>query len=187
MRKFTPFSFAVYAGRLSGLLVCSLLMLAGCHPADKAPTQAEFQMGERFTVGPLTYNVQESAWRSQLGDVNRPRHAEQRFLLVSLSIQNNSNSEVTIPPFVVKTASGQEFTELSNGEGVDRWLGLIRTIKPKQFMDGVVLFDVALATYRLKLTESGDNDQERVAFVPIPARIEVEQPIAPVPGLPPQP
>ncbi|MBX9601748.1 MAG: DUF4352 domain-containing protein [Bryobacteraceae bacterium] len=162
-------------------------MLAACNSPDKAPPQAEFQMGERFSLGPLTYNVQESAWRSQLGDAGRSRHPEQRFLLVTVSIQNNSNSEVTIPPFVVRTAAGQEFTELSNGEGVDHWLGLIRTIKPKQFMDGVILFDVALASYKLKLTHSSDTEQERVAFVPIPARIDIEQPIAPIPGAPPQP
>ena len=139
----------------------------------------EYQVGEKVELGPLTYTVLESAWRSQLGDPGRPRYPEQRFLVIGVQIQNTGSSEATVPPFVVVGSSNQEVKESSNGEGVERWLGLIRTIGPKQQAEGFVLFDTALGTYRLKLTESGDSGEDRHTFVAVPARIDIEQPIAP--------
>src|SRR6185437_14796096 len=59
--------------------------------------QIDHQMGERVTVGPLTYNVIESSWRSQLGDGFKIRVPDQRFLVVTVSVVNVAGQEVSIP------------------------------------------------------------------------------------------
>lgn len=156
----------------------AVLLLAGCG-SDKAPLRPEYQVGEKVQLGPLTYTVLDSAWRSQLGDAGRPRYPEHRFLLVAVSIQNTGSSEATVPPFVVMSSSNQEVKESQGGEGVERWLGLIRNVGPKQTAEGYVLFDAPLGTYRLKLAESSDSGEERHTFVTIPARIDVEAPLTP--------
>ena len=45
------------------------LPLAGCK--KQAPEQIDFQMGERVIATPMTYNVVQTAWRTQLGDLFR--------------------------------------------------------------------------------------------------------------------
>lgn len=138
-------------------------------------------------LGTLTYTVTESAWKSQLGDAGRSRYPEQRFLVVALNIQNTGSAEATVPPLVIVGSSNREFKELQNGEGVERWLGLIRSIGPGQSAEGSVLFDAPLGTYRLKLAETSDTGEDRHTFVTIPARIDIEQPLLPTLTPPGQP
>jgi len=45
--------------------------LAGCK--KQAAEQINFQMGERVTATPMTYNVVQTAWRTQLGDMFKVR------------------------------------------------------------------------------------------------------------------
>src|SRR5438552_2982873 len=77
------------------VLASVVLWLTGCQNQDQI--RREYPMGERVPVGPLTYTVIESAWRTELGDAVQPRRPERRFLLITLSVTNSSKSEVSIP------------------------------------------------------------------------------------------
>ena len=46
------------------------LILSGCGGKDPV-LKTEYPMGEKVVLGPLTYNVIETVWRSQLGSSSR--------------------------------------------------------------------------------------------------------------------
>lgn len=142
-------------------------------------------MGERVTVGPLTYNVVETAWRSQLGDVLRIRVPEQRFLLITISVTNGGGKEISVPLLTLENQSGKDFRETDQGEGVDNWFGLLRDLRPAETQQGRILFDVPLTSYRLRLTDGGDSGVEKYAWVEIPLRIDTDSGVTlPAPGNP---
>jgi hypothetical protein len=139
-------------------------------------------MGERVPVGPLTYTVVETSWRTQLGEGFKIRSPERRFLLVTLSVTNGGGSDVSIPLLELEGPDGQTFRELSNGEGVDNWFGLLRTVSPAQTQQGRILFDVSLTSYKLHLS-SGDPSSDKSAWVQIPLRMDTDTQVqAPIPG-----
>src|ERR1017187_7682892 len=73
------------------LLAISLLT-ASCRP-QAFSTRAEYQMGEKVPAGPLTYNVVEKVWRSQLGEMFQTRVPQNRFLVITISATNGGGSE----------------------------------------------------------------------------------------------
>jgi len=154
-----------------GILILAGL-LAGCSHSEPPPSDAS--MGEKVKLGPLTYTVIDSAWQSQLGDDLKIRPAQQRFLLVSLSVTNGGGSDVSIPLLSLQNSDGRDFLESDNGEGVQNWMGLIRTISPAQTEQGRILFDVPLSSYRLRLTDGGGPGAEKYGWVTIPLHIDVE-------------
>ena len=89
-------------------------------------------MGERVTVGPLTYNVIETVWRSQLGDAFKLRLPEQRFYLVTVSVTNGGGAEVSVPLLTLEAQNGKSYLESTDGEGVENWFGLLRNLEPEQ-------------------------------------------------------
>jgi len=139
-------------------------------------------MGERVPVGPLTYTVVETAWSTQLGEGFKIRSPEQRFLLVTLSVTNGGGGDVSVPLLDLEGPDGQLHKEQSNGEGVDNWFGLLRTLSPAQTQQGRILFDVGLTSYKLRLS-SGDPSSEKVSWVQIPLRMDTDTQVqAPIPG-----
>jgi uncharacterized protein DUF4352 len=159
-------------------------VLAGC-ATPQNPSGTEYQMGERVVLGPLTYNVIESVWRSQLGDALKVRIPDQRFLVLTISVTNGGGKQVSVPLFTLQNQNGQTFRESENGEELDNWFGLLRNLDPAQTQQGRILFDVVLSSYRLRVTDGGDPGTERFAWVQIPLRIDGDQGIdTPVPGLP---
>jgi hypothetical protein len=171
---------------LSALLLVMLTLLGGCANRQSS-VEVDFQMGDRVSIGPLTYNVVETVWRSQLGELFRTRVPQQRFLVMTISVTNGGGGEVSVPLLQLSNANGQLFQELADGEGVDNWIGLLRSIKPAQTIQGRVLFDVPLSSYRLRLSNGSDAASERFAWVQIPLRIDADTPVeAPVPGAPPK-
>ncbi len=168
------------------LAACGIVILAGflasCggHP-DSTPV--EHVMGEKVTLGPLTYNVIESAWHSQLGDAFKLRSAQQRFLEITLSITNGGGSDVAIPLLNVENSEGQSYLESDNGDGVENWMGLLRTISPAQTQQGRILYDVPLTSYKLRLTDGAGPGAEKYGWVTIPLRMDVDTGIeTPTPG-----
>lgn len=140
-------------------------------------------MGERVTVGPLTYNVIESVWRSQLGDVFKTRVPQQRFLLIDITVTNGGGKEISVPLLTLENQSGETFPESENGEGVDNWFGILRTLSPAQTQQGRLVFDVPLTSYRLRLTDGGEPGTEKYAWVEIPLRIDTDTGVSsPIPG-----
>ncbi len=159
-------------------LLCGL---TSCGEGTRS-TRIDFQMGERVPLGSLTYNVIETAWRSQLGTTFNLRLPNNRFLIANISITNGGGKEMTIPTFQLERANGDMIPELMKGDGVDQWLGLIRTIGPGQTLQGRVIFDAPLSAYKLRMTDGGEPGTEKVAFVEIPLRMDAQQPISPSPG-----
>ncbi len=154
----------------SGCLL--LIALTGCARSQPAPS--EHTIGDKVLLAPLTYVVVESDWYTQLGDAFKVRSPEQRFMEVTLSVTNGGGSEVSIPLLTLESSGGQTFVESDNGEGVENWLGLIRNIKPGETQQGKVLFDVPLASYRLRLTDGGGPGAEKYEWVSVPLRIDVD-------------
>lgn len=166
------------------LAVPSVILLAGC--GRGAATRIDYQMGDRVPLGPLTYNVIETVWRSQLGNEFSVRMPEQRYLLITVSVTNGGGRAVSVPLLTLENEAGKQFTESDNGEGVDSWFGLLRTLEPAQTQQGRLLFDVPLGSYRLRLTDGGEPGSEKYAWVTIPLRIDSETDSNPNP-LPPAP
>jgi hypothetical protein len=159
--------------RVEVLAVVLAACLTGCAPKS-TDNRVEFQMGERANVGPLTYNVVETAWRSQLGADFKARFPQQRFLLVTISVTNGGGKEVSVPLFSLQDENGKIYQESENGDGVDNWFGLLRTIAPAQTQQGKLAFDVPLGAYRLRVTDGGDPGAEKFAWISIPLRMDTD-------------
>ena len=157
------------------------LALAGCKKEDSQ--QTNFQMGEHVIAAPLVYNVVQTVWRTQLGDQFKTRVPDHRFLLISLSATNNGSKPVAVPFFTLEGSNREEYRELQTGDGVDNWFGLLREIAPGETKQGNIVFDVPLASYRLRLTNGGEPGSERLVWVDIPLRIDTDtSATTPLPG-----
>jgi hypothetical protein len=135
-------------------------------------------MGERATDGPVVYNVVQTIWRTQLGDLFNLRSPENRFLMITLSATNSGGKEVALPFFTLEGPGGKEVKEVENGEGVDNWFGLLRTLKPAENHQGIIVFDAPLTSYRLRLTDGGEPGTEKLVWVEIPLRIDTDTSVA---------
>jgi hypothetical protein len=153
----------------------SILILGGCQ--QQKQTRTEFAMGEHVPVGQMTYSVIESAWRTQLGELFKIRTPEQRFLLIRVSVTNGTGKDVSIPLLTLEGNNSKTFREIADGEGVDNWFGLLRTISPGQTQQGNVLFDVPLTSYKLRVPDINETGFEGYASVAIPLRMDAELPI----------
>jgi hypothetical protein len=158
-------------------------LLVGCSHSEPKPSESS--MGEKVTLGPLTYTVIDSSWHSQLGDVFSIRPAQQRFLILTVSVTNGGGSDVSIPLLNLENSEGKIFVESDNGEHVDNWFGLLRNISPAQTQQGRILFDVPLTSYRLRLTDGAGPGEEKYGWVSIPLRMDVDTDVpTPAPGVP---
>jgi hypothetical protein len=163
---------------LAALSVAGGLLLTGCNKQSSA--QINFQMGDRITNGPVSYNIIQTVWRTQLGDIFKTRVPENRFLMITLSATNGGGKEVSIPLLTLE-GDNKEYRELENGDGVNNWFGLIRTISPAETRQGNIVFDVPLTSYRLRLTDGGEPGTEKFVWVDIPLRLDTDTSIE-VPG-----
>ena len=162
-------------------LVSGTVLLDGCRQQNS--TQIDYQMGERITDGPVVYNVVQTVWKTQLGDVLTTRTPQNRFLMIMLSATNSGGNEISLPFFALEGPNGKEYKELETGEGVDHWFGLLRTLNPAETHQGNLLFDVPLTSYRLRLTDGGEPGTEKNVWVEIPLRLDTDTSISlPTPG-----
>jgi hypothetical protein len=167
-----------YRTALSAVLAC--VSLASCHRENSS--QIDFTMGDKVPIGPLTYTVIDASWKGQLGESYKMRTPEQRFLLLTLSVTNSGGKEVSVPLLQLEGPNGQMFMEIANGEGVDQWFGLLRTISPAQTQQGRIVFDVPLTSYRLRLTDGSDPGFEKYAWVQVPLHMDTDSVAIPLPG-----
>jgi hypothetical protein len=167
------------------LPAAGVLVLAGFLAACNHEYSAskENPMGETVTVGPLRYNVIESNWYGQLGEGFKIRSAQQRFLAISVSITNGGGSDVAVPLLSVENSSGQSFVEVENGDGLNNWMGLLRNVSPAQTVQGRILFDVPMASYRLRLSDGSGAGVDKYSWVAIPLHIDTDTGVqTPAPG-----
>lgn len=139
-------------------------------------------MGDHVYAGPMAYNVVQTAWRTQLGELFSIRVPKNRYLLVTIAATNGSTKELSLPLFTLE-AGKQEYREVEDGTGAENWFGLLRNIQPSETRQGNLLFDVPLTSYRLRLTDGGEPGAEKYVWVDIPLRIDTDTSISvPAPG-----
>lgn len=155
------------------LLAAASSVLNGCGGKSNN-TPVEYEMGDRVTVGPLTYNVVETAWRSQLGSDFKLRVPQDRFLLITVSVTNGGGKDVSVPLLSLENQGGKIYQESDNSEGVDNWFGLLRTLTPAQTQQGRLLFDVPLTSYRLRVPDGGEPGNDKAKFIRIPLRMDAD-------------
>jgi len=160
---------------IGSLAVGCAVLFSGCARAPES--RSAYSMGETVRVGQMNYLVVESAWRAQLGESFRVRSPESRFLLIKMSITNGTGQDVSIPLLTLEGPNGQTYRELANGEGVDNWIGLLRTISPGQTQQGNMLFDVPLTSYKLRVPDVADPGLEKYVSVQIPLQLDSEVPL----------
>jgi Domain of unknown function (DUF4352) len=157
--------------------------LAGCSQTKSA--RLDYQMGEKIPLGPLTYDIVQTSWRTQLGEALQLRFPQNRFLLIDISVTNGGGSDVSVPLFSVENTNGQSYPESAKGDGVDNWFGLLRNISPAQTQQGRLVFDVPLTSYKLRITDGGGPGEEKYAWITIPLRMDVDTTVqSPTPGAP---
>ena len=161
--------------RLCALLCSSALLFTACQRSQDATKK--FTMGEPVRVGQMTYSVVESEWKTQLGESFKVRSPENRFFLIKISITNGTGQDASIPLFTLEASNGQTYRELSNGESVVNWFGLLRTISPGQTQQGAIVFDVPLTSFKLRVPDISDPGLERYVTVQIPLRLDSDVPI----------
>jgi len=156
----------------AGLVALSLILFAGCS-TNKSDSGKSYQMGADAKVGALTYNVVETEWADTLEGSMGPRIPQHRFLLVNLSVTNQSEQPVAVPLLNLIDAKGVEYRELDRGEGVAAWLGILRQAMHEEPLTGKILFDVPRGGYDLRISSGGAAENETTAIVRIPFGADV--------------
>lgn len=164
------------------LLLAAMILLSACQEAQ-APPPSIYGMGERVRLGTMSYVVVSSQWRTQLGEGFQVRSPSNRFLVLNMSVTNGGGSSVSIPLLTLVDAEGNEYRELQDGQGLNNWMGLIRTVEPADTLQGRLLFDVPLTSYTLRIPDIEDETLERYASVKIPLDLQIDDVSAPLPTL----
>lgn len=154
-----------------GATAAATLFLGGCSAGRSGAEVSIYRMGEPVTVGPLIYTVMDTEWRAQLGESPTARLPEHRFLLVRLSVTNSGAGNAMVPAMAVVDAAGQTHLELADGQGVEEWLGYLRTLRPAETDRGRVVFDVPPNSYRLRVTNDAEPGAEKVALIDMPLQL----------------
>jgi len=132
-----------------------------------------YTMGEKADAGLIVYSVLESAWKTQLGEALSPRLPRDRFLLLRLGVTNGGPNEAAIPLTTLVSPEGKEYPELSDGAGVEDWLGVLRRLKSNETTFGWVLFDVPRGDYQLRVSDDAfDPADAKLALIQVPLRLE---------------
>jgi hypothetical protein len=161
-----------------GAILFSSLLISSCgnNPLETLKENqpaVTYQMGTGVQVGPLTYTVLETYWKSQLGGGPSAKIPKNRFLIVKLIVTNGAGKITPVPEMILFNASGQSFQEVTEGvESVPKWLGVLRNLSAVQTEQGVVVFDVPLGAYKLQVQDGGEIGSEKKALIEIPLQLE---------------
>src|SRR5207248_182027 len=83
----------------------------------------------------------EAEWKTQHGTGQQASVPAHRYLVVHLSATNGGAETVSLPPLMLTDDSGQVYGEAPIAGDIPAALGLVRTLKPADTLDGRVLFD----------------------------------------------
>jgi hypothetical protein len=132
-----------------------------------------YQMGQRAEVGSIVYTLLEARWMAQLGAAAGARIPRHRFLLLRVSVTNGSPQKVAIPLMALIAPGDEVYNELTEGEGVSDWLGMLRDLEPVESVTGWVLFDAPRGNYRLRVSDDAfEPEAVRAALIDVPLRFE---------------
>ncbi len=160
------------------LLIVSLaLAFAGCSALSSSQPRP-YAMGDRIELGHLIYTVLETRWLPQIGEGPTARVPQSRFLLIRMSVGNTGSGELLLPNLSIEDDHGNSYPELSDGEGVPQFVGLLQPITTAQPLAGNILFDAPPQHYRLRIW---DQENQHTALVDIPLSFRSETPDIPAP------
>jgi hypothetical protein len=151
------------------------LGLSGCSSESSQPLRT-YGMGDRIELGHLVYTVFETRWVPQIGDGATARVPQDRFFLIRLSVGNSGGAEALVPDMTIEDDKGKSYAELTDGEGVPQFQGVLRPVAPTEAVSGNILFDAPPGHYRLHIF---DEQSQRAALVDIPLTFHSESPDLP--------
>jgi hypothetical protein len=117
-----------------------------------------------------------------LGEGFQIRSPKNRFLLLTISVTNGGGADISVPMLSLEGPNGEKYQELSDGASVPNWLGVLRTVRPAETLQGRIVFDVPLSTFRLGLPDTGESGYEKFAWVNIPMSLGDSTVQTPLPG-----
>jgi len=160
------------------LFPLALICLLACSRASRSDDARlrTVGMGDRVELGHIIYTVFDTQWLTQIGQGVDAKIPQNRYFLVRLSAANSSNQKVMVPPTTIVDDDGKTYEELSNGEGVPQWIGLLREARPAEAVQGNVVFDAPPRHYKLRIT---DEDEQSAALVDIPLTLGTDLPAPP--------
>jgi hypothetical protein len=167
--KLTRATFLHFAG------AAALLTQVSC--SSGKPMAATFPIGQKVQVGKLFYQVIEAQWITDLKGAKTP--PKNRILQLQLTITNSGAVPAALPFLRLIDGKGNEIMEVSDLDGNPRWMGALRRMEPALTEEGFVYFDVPVAAYKLEVVDNSNADDERVAYIEIPASLA---PPPPPPG-----
>ena len=169
---------------LASAAVLALLSVFSCSETKKESSAKPWHVGERVPLGPFTYSVIESEWKTELTGSKGRIDPKQRFLVLKLTVANTAEERKSISLLQVRNDKGEEFPEMQELEGVPDWLGILRDVQPKKSDTGVIVFDVPFGHYRLIVNDGGVAGEERTSLVDIPLNMMPGQEEARPAGVP---
>ncbi len=134
--------------------------LASC--VERAWEVRTYPLGQKVQLGSLTYLGIDTQWLPAFGDGPTARAAKNQFLLVRLSVTNGGDSEASVPNLSVEDSTGRRFPELLDGDGVQDWIGALRTLAPADTLVGNAAFDVANGHYTLHILDENAQHEARI-------------------------
>lgn len=153
-------------------LVVAIIFLSGCSPAESTQVRT-YALGEHVPVGRLVYTIFERKWVTQFGEGATARVPQHRFCVIRLSAVNSGGTDLIVPALTLQDDKGESYSELQNGDGVAQWIGVLRTVKPAEALQGNIIFDCPPQHYKLRVT---DENEERAAVVDLPLSFDSEMP-----------
>jgi hypothetical protein len=134
--------------------------LASC--VEHAWEVRTYPLGQKVTLGHLTYVAIETQWYPALGEGPGARAAQNQFLLVRVSVTNGGSAEAASPNLTVEDSAGRRYPELSDGEGVTDWIGALRLLAPADSLTGNAVFDVPPGHYTLHILDEDNQHEARI-------------------------
>jgi hypothetical protein len=151
--------------------------LAGCSTLSSSRPRP-YAMGDRIELGRLVYTVFETRWLPEIGEGPTARIPQNRFFLIRMSVGNTGSGEILLPNVSLEDDQGNSYAELTDGEGVPQFVGMLHPVTTAQPLSGNVLFDAPPQHYRLLLW---DQENQHSALVDIPLSFRSETPDVPAP------
>lgn len=166
--------------RLWGVALCAGLAMGAGSCASPKPKAAVYSIGQRATVGRMSYLVVDAAWRQDMPGGRQP--VKNRILQLHMMITSGAGAEATVPMLRLVDGAGNEISELAEIESDPKWLGMIRRLQPALTEEGNIYFDVPVGAYRLEVVDNTEPDVEKIAYVEIPASLAPPGPSPEVTG-----
>lgn len=134
---------------------------------------------ERVELGHIIYTVFDTQWLTHIGQGVDAKVPQNRFFLVRLTAANSGSDKLVVPPTTIVDDDGNTYSEVTNGDGIPQWIGLLREVRPAEAVQGNVAFDAPPRHYKLRVT---DENEQRVVLVDIPLTLGSDAPLAPPPS-----